>query len=179
MALGLESYSFLLIPSDAHFTIEDDVIDYDGGKKIPFSLVIETMLSLKHVRTYIPSDLTASKSIECYYIYNDNNILVELEVNAGKIEEEGVEEISVRFAVTSTEETSKQAIFICRLLTEQLFMKVIDMRLKKEIDLNNDLEIKKVIERLSLKKKNSTSFTPYPLIVLLLLCIVVNHFLMN
>jgi len=38
---------------------------------------------------------------ECYYYYFDSICIIEIEVIAGLIEDEGVEEISIRFAVTN------------------------------------------------------------------------------
>ncbi|WP_438497566.1 hypothetical protein [Paenibacillus sp. IHBB 3054] len=151
--MGLESYNLLLVPHDSQVTIEDDIVDYVGGKRTPFSKAVEAILSIKGIRAYVPPDITVRKKAECYYVYSDVKSIVEIEINAGLVEKEGIEEISVRFAVTSNEETFEVAVFICKVLNEQLRMKTIDMRLKEEIDLTNDFQIRRSQKAFEQKKR--------------------------
>ncbi|WP_042196922.1 hypothetical protein [Paenibacillus camerounensis] len=151
--MGMESYNFLLVPYDSQVTIEDDVVDYVGGERIPFSKAVEAILSIKWIRAYVPPDVATRKNIECYYAYSDGTGIVEIEINAGIFEMEGIEEISVRLAVTSNEETFKVAISICKILNKQLRMKTIDMRLGEEIDVTNDFRLRTSQQAFEKKKR--------------------------
>lgn len=151
--MGLESYNLLLVPYDSQVTIEDDIVDHVGGERVLFSKVVKTILAIEGTQAYVPTDIFAGSKSECYYAYSDANSIVEIELNAGKVEEEGVAEISVRFAVTSNEETFEVAVFICNVLYEQLRMKTFDMRLKEEIYLTNDFQKKRCQKAFEQKKR--------------------------
>lgn len=151
--MGLESYNLLLVPYDSQVTIEDDIVDYVGGERLSFSEVLKVILSVNGIRAYEPPDISVRKKSECYYAYSDVKSIIEIEINAGLVEEEGVEEISLRFAVTSNGETFEKAVFICKVLNERLRMKTIDMRLKEEIDLTNEFQIRRSQKAFEQKKR--------------------------
>jgi hypothetical protein len=74
--MGIESYNLLLVPYDSQVTIEDDIVDYVGGERIPFSKAVEAILSIKGIRAYVPPDITIRKKAECYYAYSDVKVLL-------------------------------------------------------------------------------------------------------
>ncbi|RJG26625.1 hypothetical protein [Paenibacillus thiaminolyticus] len=137
----MESYNFLLIPKENEVSFIDDLFEINGDSKLKFSEVVNVISLLDHVKPYIPSDISNSSQPECYYFYNDSVCIIEIEINSGIIENDGVEELSIRFAVTNPIGTFQKAIEMCEMISKKLSMLTIDMRLREVIDFSDKLQL--------------------------------------
>ncbi len=150
----MESYNFLLAPKDYEVIFDDEIVELKGNQALPFSEVIKSISSIPLVQSYIPKDSSKDDNAECYYFYSDSTCIIELEVNAGIIEDKGVEEISVRFAVINPVDTFNKTIQICRGICNNLQMRTIDLRLGQVLDLSDDLQILRSEKAFETKRSN-------------------------
>jgi hypothetical protein len=144
ISLGMECFNFLLVPKGNEVKFDEDLLEVNGTNKLMFGEVSDVISSFPLVKPYIPKDMSQGSNPKCYFFYSDNSCIIEIEINAGLLEEnEVVEEISVRFAVTNPIETFQKALQICEDISIELNTQIIDMRLKAVIDLANDLVLVK------------------------------------
>lgn len=134
--VGLESYNFLLFPKDNEATLGEDGWEICGEDFVDFGDVQKTITSLEKVHYYEPEDTWPGWDKECYLAY-DAECIIEFEINGG-VADNQVNEIMVRFAVCNPPEVYGKAVELCSLLSKQLELNVLDMRLGETVDFSND-----------------------------------------
>lgn len=158
----MECFNFLLVPKGNEIEFDDDLLEVNGTNKLKFREVSNVISSLPLVKPYTPKDMSQGSNSKCYYFYTDNSCIIEIEINAGLVEDNGdAEEISVRFAVTNPIDTFQKALQICEDIAIKLNMQIIDMRLKAVVDLTNNLVLAK--SKKGFEEKRAKFYTMYNL----------------
>lgn len=160
--MGLESYNFLLYPKKNDSSLTDDGWETFGEETVLFTNVKNALESILNFHYYIPRDMWATDDPECYYSYNDESSIIEVQIGSG-VKSEEVEEISVRFAVCNPEGTFEKALKICRELAIELDMNVLDLKLHEILDFGNELQLIKSKKKFQEKRESFFSTFDLPI----------------
>jgi hypothetical protein len=113
-SMGLESYNFLLYPKNNSSRLTDDGWETIGADSILFTDIRTVLESKLNFNQYTPKDMWGTDDAECYYSYNDESSIVEVQIGTG-VKKNEVDEISVRFAVCNPEGAFERTIELCRM----------------------------------------------------------------
>jgi len=160
--MGLESYNFLLYPEKNKVCLTEDGWETIGEASIPFTKVKAVLESLLNFHQYTPKDMWATDDAECYYSYNDETSIIEVQIGSG-VKSEQVDEISVRFAVCNPEGTFEKALKISNQLTINLDLNVLDMKLHETLNFSNELQLMKSKKKFEEKREKFFSTFDLPI----------------
>ncbi|MGE5474891.1 MAG: hypothetical protein ACM3UU_11795 [Ignavibacteriales bacterium] len=143
MAAGY--YQFLLFPKHCTPILGEEGWEIRGENVTAIEDIEEVLLSILKVDRYIPSYTWPGRDARCYYKYDDGTDIIEIEINCGDYKE-FVQEISVRFKLRENGLIFKKTLDFCRDLSRGLNLNVLDMRMSKMLDFEDEELINQVYE---------------------------------
>ncbi|MDO3413288.1 hypothetical protein QWJ34_26285 [Saccharibacillus sp. CPCC 101409] len=118
-------------------------MDVTSKQEVLFVDVLNVLASMPGVTADSLINDDVDPHSESFHSYQDSESIIEIEICRSDIKKEEVEEVSIRFAITHSEKTHKKVIELCEILCECLKMKVVDMRLRKVLELSDEIQILK------------------------------------
>jgi hypothetical protein len=152
--MAIWDYQFVLFPIGNAPNFTDSGIEFIGQNKFDFLQAVELLEKSACIKNDPSLKSWNSFDDECYFLYNDGNYKVEIELNTGSVSEKA-EEISVRTNVYKEEGSVSEALRICRMLCDSLKLCCWNMRLRKILDLHNAYDVTSTIDHFNtLRKKD-------------------------
>jgi hypothetical protein len=136
--MGIESYNFLMFNSENKCVLTDLGWDIIGNKYLSFQQIKDEILKIEQIKL----DKLGNELNECYFVYKDEESIIEFEINNGEVTEQ-VQEISTRFALCNPFTNYDTTLTLLELLAQKLDLSVLDMRLGEIIQFDNELSIKR------------------------------------
>ncbi|MGO4543061.1 hypothetical protein [Paenibacillus sp. 2TAB19] len=131
--MAIWDYQLILFPIGNISELTDDGMDFIGPHTFSFHSAITVIRTIDFVKNYSPENKWPSFDDACYYCFNDEQSIVEIEINSG-IHEEEAEIISIRTNIYRDEGNIEKAIEICKKLCKELNLLIWDMKMKRQIE---------------------------------------------
>lgn len=147
----MESYNFLLFPIGNKNNLTDSGWEIIGSKFVFFDKAKDVLLSKEFVKQVSPDFLWSFASPECYFEFNDGSSIIEIQLNGGKMQKE-IREISVRIALCNPDGTYEKTLVFLKDISEKLNLNVLDMRLSKILNFNDNESLKESSAMFSSKR---------------------------
>ncbi|ACT03550.1 MULTISPECIES: hypothetical protein [Paenibacillus] len=152
--MGLGDYQFILYPIGNSSMLTEEGMEFIGPYYFNFVQAVNELKKIDKIKNDPTLKSWNSFDDACYFLYNDEQYKVEIELNAGTVSEQA-EMISVRTNYYKEEGSITEALHICRELCNSLNLSCWSMKLRRIIDLNEVQDVETIISNFNKLRNKS------------------------
>lgn len=152
--MGLGDYQFILYPIGNSPRLAEEGMEFVGPYYFNFVQAVKELEKLDNIKNDPTLKSWNSFDDACYFLYNDGQYNVEIELNVGTVSEQS-ETISVRTNYYKLEGSVNAALHICSALCDSLSLCCWSMKLRKIVDLDDVQDVKATINNFNKLRSKS------------------------